>query len=303
MLDIELAWFGLKFQGAVLTKRGTAFQDFFSDIMEAAHGGDFERVRPYGKMGDLKCDGLLRSTGIIFQVYAPRDTKQNALVAKIVEDFAGAKLHWGPFMKGWWFVHNDPDGLPPKATRTLAQLAIDNPNIETQTWGCNQLQNDLLPRLPRPALIQLFDRPPSRQDFDRLTFEPVGRVLKAVSGQPPHDAELIAPVSSKKLEANALTPAIAGYLRLGRQREPLVQQYLDRHPNPTFGESIATAFRDEYRRLKGEGYAPNEIFASLQAFAGGSVRGDAEHEAAVLAVMSYLFERCDIFEPAPEPNS
>jgi hypothetical protein len=88
--DVELEWFGLKVQGAVLTKRGTAFQDFFSDIMEAAHPGDFERVRAYGKKGDLKCDGFLRSQGTVFQVYAPRQMKEAALLKKIATDFEGA---------------------------------------------------------------------------------------------------------------------------------------------------------------------------------------------------------------------
>ena len=30
---------------------GTAFQDFFSTVMEKLHGDDFIRVRPLGRMG------------------------------------------------------------------------------------------------------------------------------------------------------------------------------------------------------------------------------------------------------------
>ena len=98
-------------------------------------------------------------------------------------------------------------------------------------------------------------------------------------------------------------PAAADYLRLGRQREHLVQQYFEKHPNPTFGEEVATAFRDEYRRLRNDALDANAIFAALQEFAGGATRGDTEHEAAVLAVISYLFERCDIFEaPRRSPS-
>jgi hypothetical protein len=143
----------------------------------------------------------------------------------------------------------------------------------------------------------MFGRPPQRHDFDQLSFEPLAKVLVTIRGRDPEPLDRIDPVSPKKLEANKLSAAAADYLRLGRQREHLVQQYFEKHPNPTFGEEVATAFRDEYHRLREDGLETSTIFVALQEFAGGSTRGDTEHEAAVLAVMSYLFERCDIFEP------
>ncbi len=295
MRDVELEWFALRFQGAMLTRRGTAFQDFFADVMEAAHPGDFERVRPYGSKGDLKCDGLLRSEGRVFQVYAPRETKESAMVAKIATDFAGAKKHWKAEMRGWTFVHNDTEGLPPGVVKKIDSLQKRNRLIVIETWAHDRLLAVAM-TMPRAKLIVMFGRPPQRQDFDRLTFKPLAKVLAAIRGQDPEPLDNIDPVSPKKLEANALSSTAADYLRLGRQREHLVQQYFEAHPNPTFGEEVATAFRDEYRRLRSDGFDANAIFAALQEFAGGSTRGDTEHEAAVLAVMSYLFERCDIFE-------
>ncbi len=302
MRDVELEWFALRFQGVMFTKRGTAFQDFFADVMEAAHPGDFERVRPYGNKGDLKCDGLLRSHGRIFQVYAPRETKEPEMVAKIAIDFAGAKKHWKKEMRGWTFVHNDMEGLPPGVVKTIDGLQKRNKLVGIETWAHDRLQTVAM-TVPRAKLVVMFWRPPQRQDFDRLTFDPLAKVLIAIRGQDPEPLDDIDPVSPKKLEANALGSAAADYLRLGRQREHLVQQYFDKHPNPTFGEEVATAFRDEYRRLRNDALDANAIFAALQEFAGGTTRGDTEHEAAVLAVMSYLFERCDIFEaPRRSPS-
>jgi len=294
--DIELEWFGLKVQGAVLTKRGTAFQDFFADIMEAAHPGDFERVRAYGKKGDLKCDGFLRSLGTVFQVYAPRQMKEAALLKKISVDFDGAKTHWKAEMRGWTFVHNDPEGLPADVVKTMEALQKNHDSLVIETWGCDRLQTICLD-LPRPKLVLTFGRPPARRDFEQLTFAPIAKVLTAIHGQAPQSLDTIEPVSAQKLEANALSVTVADYLRLGRQREHLVQQYFEKHPNPSFGDEVAKVFRDEYLRFKADGLSPDEIFAGLQDFAGGTTRGNVEHEAAVLAVMSYLFERCDIFEP------
>jgi hypothetical protein len=245
--DVELEWFALLVQRAMFTKRGTAFQDFFAELMEAAHPGDFERVRPYGNQGDRKCDGILRSRGTLFQVYAPRETKQAEMVAKIKEDFGGAKQHWKAEMRGWIFVHNDLEGLPPEVVKTIDAMRRRHKAVAIETWGPDRLQTIAL-GLPRDKLVLMFGRPPQRQDFERLSFRPLAKVLSAIIGHAPGQLDAIEPVSPKKLEATALGAAAVDYLKLGRQREHLVQQYLETHPNPTLGEEIATAFRDEYRR-------------------------------------------------------
>ncbi|EYF04273.1 Hypothetical protein CAP_4750 [Chondromyces apiculatus DSM 436] len=38
----------------------------------------------------------------------------------------------------------------------------------------------------------------------------------------------------------------------------------------------------------------------MQTFAGGNTRGSTVHEAAIFAVLSYFFDRCDIFERPSE---
>ena len=49
---------------------GNDFQRLFEDIMERARPG-FLRIRPYGNIGDRKCDGFLSANSTIFQVYSP----------------------------------------------------------------------------------------------------------------------------------------------------------------------------------------------------------------------------------------
>jgi hypothetical protein len=48
---------------------GEAFQAFFSEVMQKAHGSDFVRLRPYGSLGDKGCDGYRASTGHVYQCY------------------------------------------------------------------------------------------------------------------------------------------------------------------------------------------------------------------------------------------
>jgi hypothetical protein len=301
--DAEREWLQLKFKGAFHEKRGTAFQDWFADIMAAAHPGDFQRVRAYGARGDLKCDGFLPSSGVVYQCYAPRETKLKQLLKKIEADFRGARKHWKHQMKVWTFVHNDLEGLPADAVQAIERLRAANSGLKIYELAYEGLEKVVL-SLPDPDRVRIFGRPPTRRDFDTLGFEQLAVVLAhlAAAAAPPVDVE-IKPVSPTKLEANALSDTAASYMRMGRQREPLVEDYFSKHPNPSFGEDVANAFRAEYRRLRGLGYDADRVFAALQEFAGGSTRGYLSHEAAVLAVLAYLFERCDIFEPPPDGRS
>ena len=61
-----------------------------------------------------------------------------------------------------------------------------------------------------------------------------------------------------------------------------------------YGTTV-NSFRTKYELLRHD-LTPNQIFTELQTWAGGSDRGTPEHELAVLTVLAYYFERCDIFE-------
>jgi hypothetical protein len=144
-------------------------------------------------------------------------------------------------------------------------------------------------------LEDLFGVVPSQRTLERLDFAALRPVLLAIVRREPEvDPPLTAP-SPEKLQNSALSDDAAAFLRQGRRREKLVEDFFDRWPDPGFGEEIAEAFRTRYQGYKAAGLQPDEIFGQLQSFAGG-MNGTPSHQAAVLAVMSYFFERCDIFE-------
>jgi hypothetical protein len=129
-----------EFEIRYLRSRGTAFQDFFSDIMEAAFGTDFFRVRPHGAHGDFKADGYRQSGKTVYQVYGPEDLRNlRRLLAKIDDDFHGAKAHWVGQIRQWIFVHNVMNGLPAQAIQMLEGLRAESPPIEIECWGFEQL--------------------------------------------------------------------------------------------------------------------------------------------------------------------
>jgi hypothetical protein len=68
MDELSRIWFHTVCRQRPRDAYGTAFQDRFADLMELAFPRDFQRIRPYGKQGDQKCDGYLASTRTVFQI-------------------------------------------------------------------------------------------------------------------------------------------------------------------------------------------------------------------------------------------
>ena len=86
-------WWRVALELKLRKSAGDAFQDFFSTVMEKAHGSDFVRLRAFGKLGDKGCDGYLQSCGQVFQCYGALNgeaVKVAYLVAKMGDDFAKA---------------------------------------------------------------------------------------------------------------------------------------------------------------------------------------------------------------------
>lgn len=298
MDDVQRMWYGMRFKLAFLEKKETAFQDFFARLANHAWGPDFEQVRPYGAQGDFKCDGRRLSTGTIFQCYAPHHTLAYNLETKITNDFTGAVKHW-PRMEQWVFVFNDPLGLPPTTSQLLDKLRANTPAITLQVWNDIPLQA-VVAQLPIHACEDLFGYAPSRIGVESLAMDDIQPVIAELAElEPAPGQDPVTPPSFEKLERNALSEDAAGLLRLGRRKEALVEAYFTKTPTPDLGDRIAGEFRRRYADLKAAGLSADSIFGHLQAYAGAG--NLPKTQAAALAVLSYYFERCDIFEDPPEP--
>lgn len=301
MDELQRHFFQLKFRIAFLESQGKAFEDLFSRIMGHASAGDFQAVCPYGSKGDLKCDGYRVSDKTVFQCYAPKTTKLDKLQAKVYEDFNGAVAHWGERMERWIFVHNGDDGIPADAVQQLIDLGKTNPSVSLDQMSYPEIF-DITMSLATPQLEDLFGLAPTQRTLAQLDFEALRPVVMLIQRLDPDENAPLAAPSASKLKANDLSDAAAELLRLGRRRERLVEDFFNQFPNPDFGEEIAQGFRDRYQELKQQAYSADRIFMELQQFAGG-MNGTPQHQAAVLAVMSYFFECCDIFEDYAEEES
>ena len=283
------------------TSTGTAFQDVFADLMERAWPQDFQKVRPYGPTGDLKSDGFWRTRKCVFQCYGPVSMKERDVIAKIMADLEGAIQHWQSRMTNWVFVHNNSQGLTAKVVQVLDDLRAANPAIEIDVWAWPQIREQFN-RLSDDDLVDLYGLPPTASSFDQLDFYQLRPVVEQIAKEEP---DLLAPLgdppSSAKLEKNSLDADSVGFLKIGRSRVRLVEEYFDEHHDPNLGDQIAKAMRAQYRMLADTGFESNEVLVKLQQFAGWG-RRDSSHDAAVLAVIVYFLDRCDIFEDPDEQN-
>ncbi|MBF0383464.1 MAG: hypothetical protein HQL69_20785 [Magnetococcales bacterium] len=297
MDELQKLIYGERFKTAFHSKGGTEFQDWFVKIAGFAYGPDFEEVRPYGNKGDFKCDGRKISTGSIFQCYAPHILKDVDTIEKVKADFKGALSHWGASMKQWIFVHNDSRGLPATVVQCLDQLRNTHKNIVIETWSEPEIR-ELVMGLSLNQLQDLFGLAPSLPVFNQIGFEELKPVVDAIAQKEPDPASSpLTPPSPEKLEKNDLSPDAAGLLKVGRRKERLVEDFFGKTIHPDLGEKIAEAFRNRYLELKTMELTSDRIFGYLQDFAG--MTGEPKQQGAALAVLSYFFERCDIFE---DPN-
>jgi len=299
MDQLRRAYYEVVFERDFIKKKAGAFQDFFSEIMGKGYPGDFIRTRPWGRSGDRKNDGYLKSRRILFQVYAPNEMTERDAIAKVEEDFHGALPYWETFFDTWVFVHNSKEGLGPGIVKKLFELDRDYPEIKVRSWDFDALRKECF-RLNEEDICAVLGPAPSQRDFLNVGFEDLKVVLKSIARQPAPKEPDLSQVPQDKIDINRLSENTASLIQAGRTKSTLVGGFFDGWPDPQFGDEVVQAFKTKYEELRASETPPDRIFQELQMFAGGEIRQDTGHEAAVLAVLAYLFDHCDIFEYSVE---
>jgi hypothetical protein len=283
---------------------GVAFQDFFSSVMEMAHGNDFVRVRPFGSLGDKGCDGYLSSSGCVFQCYGKaEDAPPNAaaIVTKLAEDYTLAASHLPDIMKEWHFAHNLVAGLPVVAVQKIESMKVAFPAHQFGTIGPAGLEERIF-TLNESQLLELLGPAATADDSRNLRMDEVRDLVEAVMtsiDDATVDAGDIKPVPVDKLSFNKLPQHWRDLVSAASQNAPYVKQHFDHHPNPETGDAVAQAFRQRYRALRQENLAPGVIMDQLYEQTTGIGAVSARRQVAAQALLAYLFDACEIFEDHP----
>lgn len=282
-----------------LESKGEAFQTLFERLMKNRYPGDFMACKPWGKQGDEKNDGYLPSARTLFQVYGPEKMASGETVTKINEDFAGAKVHWEKYFDRWVFVHN-AERLPPDVIKALEDLRIANPKIRIEHWSYVELLNEFC-GLNLAALEAWLGPVFSEDDKTQMGFADLQVVIQHITFAAPLQGSTPRPVPPNKIEFNQLSDAVADYIKIGMGKVPLVEQFFAGWRDPMFGERIASAFKARYEELRDSSppLHPDRIWGELEESAGLNASKNPREKVAILAVLTWLFASCDIFEEPP----
>jgi len=97
-----------------------------------------------------------------------------------------------------------------------------------------------------------------------------------------------------KIKKNDLQD-VQKYITMGLSSNLTIEDYLNRHPDPSFAAQLTNIMAHKYRELKSQGLDNYEIFDELWTFASGN-HSDFSYKAAGLGILTYFFEKCEVFE-------
>ena len=299
MDDYDWEWQRLKAESELKDLDGDAFETRFQDVAKLLWKEDFIPTIPMGSRGDLKCDGFRTSTGTVYQCYGPRygQTNVDSALAKIDEDFRGAKDHWTGQLREWKFVVNlYRDKLPSELVRKIEQIA-EELHIPAGPLNRSDIL-DLIKSLPADERARLYGRAPRATDMIRITYANLGRALAVIRRALATDPNEPVPLSvdlATKVAFNALSDATRHFLSIGQTGVNKVEEYLRDQPDPEEPERMAQGFKARYAECVVSGIEPDQTFREMVVFAGGGT-GEAERDTAALAIVTRFFVTCQIFE-------
>lgn len=177
---LDRQYLSLQFRDRIYSKSGTEYQTFFEDIMEKVFP-DFQKIRPYGNMGDGGNDGYRKDAGIYYQVYAPIDPKlkEKDAADKLHEDFQKLKNEWNEIsnIKEYNFVYNDKyRGSVQLLEEAITSLKRANPDIDFKLYLARSLESEFI-KLGESDILDLGFNIDRRQTID-IAFNYLEKVKK-----------------------------------------------------------------------------------------------------------------------------
>jgi hypothetical protein len=132
----------------------------------------------------------------------------------------------------------------------------------------------------------------------RVTFRELELVSEHILSTPVQgDRVYTITPPADKIKKNDLTERPGGLITMGLGKAFEVQRFVDQQMlfDPQYADRLRSGFLAEYYRLRSEGLRGDDLFDGMLDHAIGAT-SDFNRQAAGLAVLSYLFEKCDIFE-------
>lgn len=137
-----------------------------------------------------------------------------------------------------------------------------------------------------------------------LDFSELAEVTAGLVARPPASEGLLsAPTPpARKMRHNGLTPRVAHYYQQGQLRFYDIENYLgEAHAwSPDFGGRLTAGFRQQYDEFWDRGLRGDDLYIALADWASGGAEAPFPRQAAGVAILSYLFHICEVFEREPD---
>lgn len=290
----------LIFQNRVLKATGNSYEDLFIHVMQSANP-NFRQVKPQGSLGDKKNDGFDPTTGIYYQVYAPENlsTTEASAIKKLYIDFDGLKSYWptiGYPVNEFNYVVNDRyQGVGPGLYKNINAIQIANSNIKIGLFLNNKLQN-VFENLDETKIFEIIGFLPNT-DITMLELDVLHNVIEHIMNT---KADTVLPTIpsnpnfNKKIEFNGLSPNIASMMQTAMINTNDIDDYFSNNNN-FLRDELRNRFNGMYLLAKQSITDANRIFAYIyeQSIPKNATKA---HANAVMTLMAYYFECCDIFE-------
>jgi hypothetical protein len=277
---------------------GQKFEELFTNIMRYAES-EFKQIKPYGRTGDKKNDGYIKSKGIYFQVYGPEDIKKTIAYAKkkLSDDLAGLIKEWGSINEFYFIINDKYNGVPPELEIETNNQITKN-KLKGGIKGAAYLEN-LLFSLADDQILTIVGSIPDPSKIKSLNYSILNEVIEYMMG-----ISLVETVSSdisvpdwdKKIAFNGLSSAVARLLNNGSIQIAILDKYLMNQGN-FLADSLRNKINTIYVSEK-EHFTGDQLF--WQVVNTASPREEQTYQSTVIVIMAKYFEACDIFERPQE---
>ena len=136
------------------------------------------------------------------------------------------------------------------------------------------------------------------QAMRRITFTELGQITRALVHSEQLDLSPFTVIPpQEKMARNGLTEQSSRLFNMGLMQIQQVQRYVETtgSVDHTFVRRLTSGFITEYQQQTQAGLEGDALFAEMFRFSAQG-RTDFPHQSAGLAVLVYLFERCEVFE-------
>ena len=136
------------------------------------------------------------------------------------------------------------------------------------------------------------------RDSNAVSFAELEVIAKWMAAEreaePARDYHVTPPL--KKIKKNGLSRIAQTWIEIGMSKSHLVGKYIENQPDPAFGDRLKARFHAIYRGYReDEGLDADDTFFRMLEM-DEAVLPTKGRTPAVLAIMVYLFEKCEVFE-------